>query len=113
VIFLVSKGHHSSRQVLEIKKNKIMMKEMQALKSQSHQKRKIKKILKYMLIFSNAPSTMNATVVKEMMTNINLILLMRIKKMSLKEMFHQEDLSQFGTKISFLASAFLAIILVI
>jgi hypothetical protein len=51
--------------------NKITSREMQALKSQSHQKKKMKKILKAMLIFSKAPPTMKATLGKEMMTNIN------------------------------------------
>jgi hypothetical protein len=87
--------------------------EMQALRSQSHQKRKMKKSLKAMLIFSKAPSTMKATTGKEMMTNKNLILLTRTTRMSSEELFHQEGLSQPGTKISFLAIVFLAIILVI
>jgi hypothetical protein len=55
---------------------------------------------------------MKATTGNEMMTNKNLILLTRTIQMSLEELFHQEDLSQPGTKISFLAIIFLAIILV-
>jgi hypothetical protein len=53
---------------------------------------------------------MKLAVGREMMTRKNLILLTR---MSLEESFHQEDLSQPGIKISFLAIFFLAIILVI
>jgi hypothetical protein len=94
-------------------KNKRPPREMQALRSQSHQKRKMKKILKAMLIFSKDPSTMKETTGKEMMTNKNLILLTRTTRMSSEELFHQEGLSQPGTKISFLAIVFLAIILVI
>jgi hypothetical protein len=71
------------------------------------------KILKDMITFSKDPSTMKETIGKEMMTNRNLILLTRTTRMSLEELFHQEGLSQPGTKISFLAIIFLAIILVI
>jgi hypothetical protein len=38
-------------------KNKIPLREMQGLMSQSHQKREMKKILKAMPIFSKDPST--------------------------------------------------------
>jgi hypothetical protein len=75
---------------------------MQALRSQSHRKRKMKKSPKVMPIFSKAPSTMKAKTRKVMMTNKNMILLTRITRMSSKELFHQEGLSQIGTKISFL-----------
>jgi hypothetical protein len=91
-------------------KNKRPLREMQALRSQNHQRRKIRKNLKAMPIFSKAPSTMKASTEKEMMTNINLILPTR---MSSEELFHQEDLSQTGTKIAFLVIVFLAINLVI
>jgi hypothetical protein len=42
----------------------------------------MKKSLKDMLIFSKAPSTMKEVVGNEMMTNINLILLTRTRRMS-------------------------------
>jgi hypothetical protein len=92
---------------------KIPLREMQALRSQSHHKRKMKKILKTMLIFSKAPSTMKVATGKEMMTNKNLIILTRTTRMSSEELFHQEGLSQPDTKIYFLSIVFLAIILVI
>jgi hypothetical protein len=106
-------------------KNKTLPREMQALRSQSYHKRKMKKILKAMIIFSNAPSkmksiifsnapsTMKSIAQKKMMTNINLILFRRTTRMSPGELFHQEVLSQPSSKISFLAIVFLAIILVI
>jgi hypothetical protein len=120
-MFSFYKGHHSSRQVmammknksrrvLAMMKNKIPPREIQALRSQSHHKKKMKKKLKAMPIFSKALLTMKVAVGKETMTNINMILLTR---MSLEESFHQEDLSKLGTKISFLDFFFLAIILVI
>ena len=68
---------------------------------------------KSMLIFSKAPPLIKAIVGKEMMTSRFLILLTRTTRMSPKELFHQEGLSPTGTKISFLATLFLAIILVI
>jgi hypothetical protein len=71
------------------------------------------KSIKYMPIFSKDPSTMKETTGKETMTSKNLILLTRTTRMSSKELFHHEGLSQPGTKISFLAIVFLAIILVI
>jgi hypothetical protein len=49
---------------------------------------------------------MKATSGKEMMTSRNLIVPTR---MSSEELFHQEDLLQTDTKISFLAIVFLAI----
>jgi hypothetical protein len=64
-----------------------------------------------MPIFSNHPSIMKAVVGKEIMTNINLIILTRLTRMSLKELFHQEGLGQIGTKITLLDIFFLAIIL--
>jgi hypothetical protein len=73
----------------------------------------MKKILKYMIIFSKAPSKMKEVARKEMMTRKNLILLTRTIRMILEEFFHQEGFSQLGTKISFLDIIFLAIILVI
>jgi hypothetical protein len=73
----------------------------------------MKKILKAMIIFSKAPSIMKTIAGKEMMTKRNPIILTRTTRMSSKELFHQEGLSQLGTKISFLAIVFLAIILVI
>jgi hypothetical protein len=94
-------------------KNTKPSREKQALNSQSHQKMKIKKILKAMLIFSKAPSTIKETTRKEKMTNKNPILLKRTTRMSSKELFHQEGLSQPSTKISFLPTVFLAITLVI
>jgi hypothetical protein len=110
--YLVNLGYItcSSRHVLAMMKNKIPPKEMQALRSQSHQKRKIKKILKSFPVFSKAPSTMKVVARKEIMTNKNMILL---TIMSLEESFHQEYLSQHDTKISLLVVVFLAIILVI
>jgi hypothetical protein len=110
---LVAKCHHSSRHVLDMMKNKISLRDMKALRSQSHQKNKMKKNLKSMSIFSKAPSTMKETIGKEMVTNINLSLLTRSIILSSKELFHQKGLSQTGTKISFLAIVFIAIILVI
>jgi hypothetical protein len=92
---------------------KIPMREMQALTSQSHWKNKMKKILKDMLIFSKDLSTIKETKGKEMMANINLILLTRTTRISPYELFHHENLSQTGAKISFLDIVFLAIILVI
>jgi hypothetical protein len=62
-------------------KNKIPSREMQALRSQSHQKRKMKQSLKAIPIFSKAPSTMKVATRKEIMMNINLSLLTRIKRM--------------------------------
>jgi len=53
---------------------------------------------------------MKASTRKEMMTNINLIL---ITRMGSEELFHKEDMLQTDTKIYFLAIAFLAINLVI
>jgi hypothetical protein len=50
---------------------------------------------------------------KEILTSKNLILLIRTKRMSSEELFHQEGLSQPGIKISSLDIVFLAIILVI
>jgi hypothetical protein len=73
----------------------------------------LKKSLKYMLIFSKAPSIMKEIIGKEMMTNRFSILLTRTTRMSPEELFHQEGLSPTATKISFLAIVFLAIILVI
>jgi hypothetical protein len=70
------------------------------------------KILKSMIIFSKAQSTMKVIIGNELMTSRILILLTRKTRMSSKELFHQEDLSQPGTKISFMAIVFLAIILV-
>jgi hypothetical protein len=85
-------------------RNKRPPREMQALRSQSHQKNKMKKIIKYVSILSKAPSIMKASTRNEMMTNKNPIIL---TIMSLEELFHQEDLSQPDTKISFLAIIFL------
>jgi hypothetical protein len=73
----------------------------------------MKKILIVMLTFSNDPSTMKTTIVKEIMISRNLILLTRKKRMSSKELFHQEGLSQPDIKIPSLAIVFLVIILVI
>jgi RAB protein geranylgeranyltransferase component A len=70
--------HHSSRQVLATRKNKIPMREMQALRSQIHHKRKMKKSLKSVPIFSKDPLIMKETTRKEMMTNINMIILTRM-----------------------------------
>jgi hypothetical protein len=61
-------------------KNKNKSREMQELRSQSHQKRKMNERLKYMPIFSRVPSTMKAIVGKAMITNRNLILLTRISR---------------------------------
>jgi hypothetical protein len=61
---------------------KITPRVMQALRSQSHKKRKMKKSLKAMRIFSKAPSMMKAIARKEMMINIKLILLRRTRRMS-------------------------------
>jgi hypothetical protein len=93
--------------------NKRPLREMQALKSQSHQKNKMKKGMKAMLIFSKDPPTMKAAMGKEIMTSRNLILLIRTTRMSSRELFHHKDLSQNGTKISLLAIVFIKIILVI
>jgi hypothetical protein len=71
----------------------------------------MKKILKF--IFSKAPSIMKASTRKEMMTIINLILLTRTTRMSSKELFHQEGVSQLDKKIYLLSIFFLAIILAI
>ena len=106
----ISKGHHSSGMVLNKMKNKIPTRKMESLRSQSHQKRKMKKNLKVMPIFSKAPSIIKLAAGKEFMTKRSMILLTR---MSSKFLFHQEDLSQTGTKISLLAIVFLAIILII
>jgi hypothetical protein len=73
----------------------------------------MKKILKDMLMFPKSPSTIKATVGKEMMNNKNMILLTRTPRMSSEELFHQGDVPQPDTKIYFLAIIFLAIILVI
>jgi hypothetical protein len=91
-------------------KNKTKPRDMQALGSQSHHKRKMKKILKSMPILSKDQSTIKEALGKEMITNINSTLL---TQMSLEELFHQENLSQTCTKMSLLAIFFLAIILVI
>jgi len=105
---LVAKCHHSSRHVLDMMKNKISLRDIKALRSQSHQKNKMKKSMKALLIFSKAPPQMKATPGKEMMTKGNPIFLTRT---SLEELFHHEDLSQMNT--SFLAIVFIATILAI
>jgi hypothetical protein len=89
---------------------KISPREMQKLRSQIHQKRKMNQNLKTMPIFSKAPSTMKAPTGKEMMTNISFILPAR---MSSEELLHQEDPSQTSTKIYFFAIVFVAITLFI
>jgi hypothetical protein len=73
---------------LDTIKNKISTREMQALRSQSHQKRKMKKSIKSMPIISKAPSIMKATTGKEMMIKLNMILLTIITRMSLEYLFH-------------------------
>jgi hypothetical protein len=97
MIFLFSKGHHSSRLVLAMMRIIILL----------------KKMLKAMIIFSKVLSIMKSSVGKEMTTRIFLILLTITTRMSLEELFHQECLSPTGTKFSFLAIVFLAKILVI
>jgi hypothetical protein len=86
---------------------KIALREMHALKSQSHHKNKMNKIQKDMIIFSKAPPTMKPKIGKEMMTNINSILLTRTTRMISEEFFHHKYLSKTTTKISFLAIFFL------
>jgi hypothetical protein len=63
-------------------KNNRPSRENQALKSQSHQKNKMNKSLKTMIIFSKDPSTMKAVLGKKMMTRRNFILLTRTLRMS-------------------------------
>jgi hypothetical protein len=94
-------------------KTKIPSREMQELRSQSHQEKKMNKILIAMLTFSEDPSIMKEATRKEMMINRNLTLFTKTTRMSLEELFHQEGISQPDVKISSLDIICLAIILVI
>lgn len=62
---------------------KIPPRETHPMRSRRHQKRKMKKILKVMLIFLKTTSTTKSIVGKDMCTNRNIIPLIRTIKMRL------------------------------
>jgi hypothetical protein len=68
----------------------------------------MKRSLKFTPIFSKDPSIMKAAVGNATMNKKFLSLVTRIAQMSSVEFFHQEGLTQTGTKIAFLDIVFLA-----